>query len=205
MLLSFSPAMLIRPSLVMYTCANSARSATCSDVTAESDCLAGQRRHQLRLDGLRERTGLASLLQSIAALQVRQPAPIDRSWRVPERRPRRIARSGQNRRWGDGGGKSEGRTRTAGEREHADLRLDVAPLAGRLEADEQVVQALAHRNDPVGHLFHFRQPERVEVWRRQDGLYELGATGSVSLLLVDIWLLSARTRRRPPKPSERQK
>jgi hypothetical protein len=60
------------------------------------------------------------------------------------------------------------RLREPGEAEHADLLLDVRPLAGRVERDERVVQLVAHADDAVRHALDLALPLRVQLRVAED-------------------------------------
>ena len=76
--------------------------------------------------------------------------------------------------------------REAGEREHANLRLDVAPLAGSVELNELVVKLLTHVDNAVGHELDLGEPLSLELGRGKDGGDEASTAGEMSETVPSI-------------------
>lgn len=63
------------------------------------------------------------------------------------------------------------------ETKHSDLALDVTPLSGSvMSGGQEVVEPIAHADDPVGHELDLGLPLLVKVFIGEDGI---GDTGSV--------------------------
>jgi hypothetical protein len=58
--------------------------------------------------------------------------------------------------------------------EHADLLLDVRPLARSIEVDKRVVQLITHADDAVGHALDLGFPLAVELGIAEDGAGNAG-------------------------------
>ena len=71
----------------------------------------------------------------------------------------------------------------ASEAEHADLRLDVAPLSGGVEVDEGVVELVAHADDAVSHALDLALPLPVS---QDPGNYSDAPTEGIRRVLETV-------------------